>query len=166
MENFSKGFIFAVAMILLGVLTTTVFAFRIIEEQDGPGPDYVPINMGSFYAMIGFAFFMFEGIGCLLPVARETERPEQLPIITVAAIATLCLVYVLFSTLCYYAWGEGLDQPVVTEMLPADNTFVQVMKLLFCINLVFSYPLTIVPTFNSFEVLLGKPETNTEEQEF
>jgi len=74
--------------------------------------------------MIGFAFFMFEGIGCLLPVMRETERPEQFSKITVAAILTLLFINVTFSSLCYYAWGSDLTEPVVTEMLPADNTFV------------------------------------------
>ena len=116
--------------------------------------------------MVGFAFFMFEGIGCLLPVMRETEKPEQVPVITVVALLTLCTIYMSFSSLCYYAWGSDLDQPVVTEMLPADNKFVQAMKLLFCLNLVFSFPLTIVPTFNTMEAwLLGKKETGTVEEE-
>lgn len=138
-------------MILLGVLTTSVFAFQKIEEQGGSGPDIVPVNDESYWSMIGFAFFMFEGIGCLLPVMRETREPEKLPMITVAAILTLCTFYVLFSELCYFTWGSDLTEPVVTEMLPADNTFVQIMKLLFCVNLIFSFPLTIVPTFDTLE---------------
>ncbi len=77
----------------------------------------------------------------------------------------LCTIYVLFSFLCYYSWGSDLDEPVVTEMLPADNSFVQVMKLLFCVNLMISYPITIVPAFNTFETLLGKKETNSDEDE-
>lgn len=116
--------------------------------------------------MVGFAFFMFEGIGCLLPIMRETEKPEQSPCIVVSAIVSLCFIYMLFSSICYYAWGADLTEPVVTEMLPADNAFVQVMKLLFCINLIFSYPLTIVPTFNTIEaLLLGKRETGSMEEE-
>lgn len=40
------------------------------------------------------------------------------------------------------------------------------MKLLFCLNLVFSFPLTILPTFDTIEALvLGKRETNTIEME-
>ena len=71
--------------------------------------------------MIGFAFFMFEGIGCLMPVLKETEKPAQVPYLIVAALALLCTMYVGFSMLCYYAWGQGLQEPVVTEMLPAGN---------------------------------------------
>ena len=58
-----------------------------------------------------------------------------------------------------------MDEPVVTEMLPAGNPYVETMKLLYCLNLIISYPLTIVPTFNMLEVyVLGKRETNREEE--
>ena len=78
----------------------------------------------------------------------------------------LCTIYILFSLLCYYAWGSDLTEPVVTEMLPAGNMVVQIMKLLFCLNLVFSFPLTIVPTFSTLEAfLLGKKETSSVEEE-
>ena len=76
LETFKKAFVFAVAMIALGVATTSVFAVRLIQEQEGPGPELVPLNHDSYLSMIGFAFFMFEGIGCLLPIMRETEKPE------------------------------------------------------------------------------------------
>jgi len=29
--------------------------------------------------MVGFAFFMFEGIGSLLPIMREVAEPEKMP---------------------------------------------------------------------------------------
>ena len=73
---------------------------------------------------IGFAFFMFEGIGCLLPIMRETEKPEQIPILTLASLMTLCCIHIGFSSHCYYAWGADLTEPVVTEMLPTDDVFV------------------------------------------
>ena len=59
--------------------------------------------------MVGFAFFMFEGIGCLLPVIREAENPARGPFLTVAALITLAIIYCLFAFLCYYAWGDDLD---------------------------------------------------------
>lgn len=133
-------------MILLAVVTTSVYCIRLIQDNDGaPGPEYVPINKNSYFLMLGFAFFMFEGIGCLMPIMKEVKEPEEFGKMTVAALTTLCVVYILFSSLCYYAWGSDLNQTVVTEMLPPANTFIQIMKLAYCINLVFSYPLTSVP---------------------
>lgn len=119
-----KAFIFAVFMILLGVMTTVVFALKEIEENDGPGPEVKPFVRSSYWTMVGFAFYMFEGIGCLLPVQREAAQPEQFPRLVIFALLTLFAFYVLFSFLCYYAWGSDLDEAVVTEMLPADNTSV------------------------------------------
>ena len=165
-EPLSKLLIFALAMILLGALTTTVFAFRVIEVQGGHGEGYVPLNPDSYWGTVGFAFFMYEGIGCLLPVVRETEKPEEAPFLSLAAFATLFTMNVSFASLCYYAWGANLTEPVVTEMLPADNTFVQVMKLLFCLNLVFSFPFTMVPTYSTIEAyFLNKKETATLEEQ-
>ena len=76
LEFYKKAFMFAIAMILLCVITTSMFARGDIAKRDGePGPDFVPINTDSYWAMIGFAFFMFEGIGCLMPILSETEKP-------------------------------------------------------------------------------------------
>jgi len=110
LESYRHAFIFGVAMIGLGVVTTSVFAVREIEVNNGEsGPDYVALNKDSFWSMIGFSFFMFEGIGCLIPIMRETEKPEKLPIITASALVFLCLVYAIFSSLCYYTWGGDLN---------------------------------------------------------
>ena len=59
--------------------------------------------------MIGFAFFMFEGIGCLLPVMKEVEKPEQYPKLVIIGLITLCTIYVIFAFICYYGWGSDLD---------------------------------------------------------
>ena len=151
-----KAFVFAVFCIILGVITTTAFALKDVSNQGGPGPDLKPFVKDTYWNMIGFSFFMFEGIGCLLPIMREAEKPEIYPQQTVWALCILCITYILFATVCYYAWGSTLDEPVVTEMLPADNAFVEIMKLLFCLNLMISYPITITPMYTALEDLLGK----------
>jgi len=138
-------------MIAVGIVTTSIFAVKQIEEQEGSGGGMVPVNKSMYWTMIGGAFFMFEGIGCLMPVARETQNPKDFPWIVAAALSTLCIIYIAFSELCYYTYGSGLDEPVVTEMLPADNRIVQIMKLLFCLNLVFSYPMTVVPVSQTLQ---------------
>ena len=95
----------------------------------------------------------------MLPVMREAEKPEIYPMQTISALIFLCIIYILFAFTCYYAWGTDLDESVVTEMLPADNHFVQVMKLFFCINLSISCPITLTPVFHAFEAVIGKKET-------
>jgi hypothetical protein len=151
LDVFSTGFVFSMGCIALAVVTTSAYCFHLIIENDGkPAPGFKPIG-DDYWDMVGFAFFMFEGIGCLMPVMQETLVPEKFATLTTAALVTLCTIYVLFAFLCYYAWGDSLDESVVTEMLPPDNWFVQVVKLLYCVNLVFSYPITIVPAHDSFQ---------------
>lgn len=67
---------------------------------------------------------------------------------------TLTAVYIFFGEVCYIAWGANLTQPIVTEMLPTSNFLVPVFKILFCFNLVFSYPICINPTNTILESYL------------
>ena len=109
--------------------------------------------------MVGYAFYMFEGVGSLLPVMREVENPQDFAFLTVSVQWTLCIIQILFSTLCYYAWAGSIVEPIITEILPAGNVLVQIMKLLYCINLVYSYRVSIVPTFSALEqYILGVKE--------
>lgn len=79
----------------------------------------------------------------------------------IGSLTMLCTIYASFSWLCYYAWGATLTEPVVTEMLPAGNIWVQVMKMLFCLNLAFSYPLTSAIIFEGLqEFILGEGAAN------
>ena len=64
----------------------------------------------------------------------------------ICAIATLSVIYLIFGALTYFTFGSNLDEPFITEMLPADNLWIEIIKVLFCFNLVFSYPITINPT--------------------
>lgn len=168
LEPFKKGFMLAMGIIVLAVITTSWYAFDVISEQNdgGAGPGYEPINTDYFWSMVGFAFYLFEGIGCLLPILREAEHPETFSFLVMAAQWTIISVQIFFGSVCYYAWGTSLTESVVTEMLPAGNVFVQVMKLLYCISLIYSYKVNIVPTFSALEsFILGVKETKKNEDE-
>ena len=93
--------------------------------------------------MIGFAFFMFEGITCLLPVINESQDLTKIPKIIILSLTSLCIMHIIFASICYYSWGNDLTEPVVTQMLPAANYAVEIVSILFMINLVFSYPMSI-----------------------
>ena len=65
----------------------------------------------------------------------------------IASIVSLAVLFSCFGLLCFYYFGPmDESKSFVIENLPASDPFVQVTKLLFCINLVFSYPLAIYPT--------------------
>jgi len=88
----------------------------------------------------------FEGIGVVMPIMQTSEDPAQFKQSLNWAIGILAVVYILFGSIGYLAWGQGNIESYSTEMLPADNVAVILMKCIFCFNLIFSYPLLIQPT--------------------
>ena len=62
----------------------------------------------------------------------------------VLAITTLTSVYIVFGTVCYLAYGDNIAL-IVTEMLP-QVWWASILKVLFCLNLIFSYSIIIHPT--------------------
>ena len=81
-----------------------------------------------------------------MPIMSATKDREVFPFLLCSALAFLCTMYVFFGELCYYTFGGGLNKAIIMEMMPADNPIIQVVKILFMLNLVFSYPLTIFIT--------------------
>ena len=56
----------------------------------------------------------------------------------------------MFGGLGYLTWGVGSIEPYATEMLPATNVAVIIMKFLFSFNLIFTYSITIQPANQIF----------------
>ena len=116
--------------------------------------------------MVGYAFYLLEGIGCLMPILREAKHPENFAFLTFSAQWTICIIQIVFSTICYYAWASDIIEPIITELLPSTNVVVQIMKFMFCVNLLFSSKITIVPAFSCLEYfILGVKETNKDEND-
>ncbi len=99
-----------------------------------------------FLNMIGFSVYAFEGIGVILPVMDTCACPEKYPKILLLVLVVLTSTYIFFGQYCYTVYGNELTTPIVTENLPKGDIFVNVVKVLFCFNLIFTYPLVIYPT--------------------
>ena len=95
---------------------------------------------------VGFVVYAFEGIGVVMPIMQTCANPEIFTKILLAAIITLTIIYNAFGNLCYITYGNQMNQPLITEMLPADDNIVIITKLLFIGNLLCSYALCIYPT--------------------
>jgi len=76
--------------------------------------------------MIGFSFFMFEGIGCVMPVmnACDTRAQKNFPCLLAAALGTLCTLYIVFSEICYYNFGDDLHESIVMQEMPSDSVII------------------------------------------
>ena len=59
-------------------------------------------------------------------------------------MVTLTAIYMFYGTFCYMAFGDNISL-IVTEMMPA-TWWASLLKILFCINLAFTYSIIIHPT--------------------
>ena len=111
-------------------------------------------NSALWAVSIGFAVYSFEGIGIVLPVKEICAVPAQYEKILLAVILCVTLLYSFFGEFMIFAYGENPNvansfastgSPLITDSLPPSNPWVWVVKILFCFNLIFSYPLVIFP---------------------
>lgn len=95
--------------------------------------------------MIGFAVFSYEGIGVIIPIYDVCAVPEKYNQILFAVMSSVMVSYIAFGEFCYFIYGNLLDgTSLITELIPND-TYIKVLKVVFCFNLVFTYPLMLHP---------------------
>ena len=116
----------------------------------------------KFLNVIGFAVYAYEGIGVVIPVMEITEKQDVFPKVLFAVITTVFILYLAFGLFCFFVYGSALATPLITSNLPPTNPVSWVIKILFCFNLIFSYPLVIYPANMIIEsYLFGKMPFST-----
>jgi len=101
------------------VIIVSTFDFMLISEHNGEaGPNWQPFNEHGFITMWGLSFYMFEGVGSVLPVMEASTQKNNFGILLASALATLLVVDIYFSTLCYYAYGDDLKEPIIIQQMP------------------------------------------------
>jgi len=63
--------------------------------------------------MVGLGYCMFEGITGVLPLMDSSESKERFSYILTCGLATLCAGNIAFCELCYYAFADNLNEPVI-----------------------------------------------------
>ena len=142
--KFSFTFMLGNLLVLMAVLFVSVYCCMLIN-RDGIGEDIKFINPDGYQSAIGMAIFSYEGIGIVMPIMHQSESPATFKREFIKAMVTLTVIYVIFGALGYIAWGSGEIEPFSTDMLPASNIAVILMKFFFSFNLIFTYPITIFP---------------------
>jgi amino acid permease len=68
----------------------------------------------------------------------------------VAAVATISIVFIVYGTTAYFAYGE-MEQQMVFQLLPKGSFFVRLLMFFNIIILMMTYPLTINPANSTLE---------------
>jgi len=109
-------------------------------------PVVYKLSTVSYGHAIGFSVYTFEGIGVILPIMDVTAKPEQYFKVLAITVTAIAVLYIVFTEYCIFAYGiDKLTDPLITASLPAQSWVTYAVKIMFSLNLVFSYPLVIHP---------------------
>lgn len=97
---------------------------------------------------VGTCVFAFEGVGIVLPVKDTCKDPKQYRFLLTLMITIVACLLIAFGTFNYLAYPneEIVHAKLITRLLPHDSFIVQIVLLLFILNLFISYPLVIYPS--------------------
>lgn len=59
-----------------------------------------------------------------MPIMGATRDRKAFPSILATSLILLTVIFMIFAEFCYYTYGDTLNQPIITEMLPANNLIV------------------------------------------
>ena len=99
--------------------------------------------------------YAFEGIGVILPIREITEKKEDYLKIFTIVLAFIGVLFLFFSEYMIFGFGyEDVQHPLITESLPRKSSVTYLIKIAYCIMLLFTYPLMIYPANNVIESYL------------
>lgn len=143
-QIFAHTHVFADCMIVMTIVVVVVYGVIQLGNHGQQINDTEFIDNKNWQTAIGFAVYAYEGIGIVMPVQDVCRDQKKYPGIVYGVITTCAIIFVGFGMFCVFAWGPALNTPLITDVLP-DNNFIYIVKFLFCLNLVFSYPLQLYP---------------------
>ena len=112
-------------------------------------------NPNDWGIFLGTAAYAYEGVGLVIPIYesyRDDLKP-QFMCLYASALVCMCLFITVFAVLTYLAFGDANLMSIVTLTLPAPNAFapVHLVKILYSLALIFTYPLQLFPVIRITE---------------
>eukprot|EP00164_Ancoracysta_twista_P011047 GFYU01016879.1.p1 GENE.GFYU01016879.1~~GFYU01016879.1.p1 ORF type:complete len:611 (+),score=113.17 GFYU01016879.1:98-1930(+) len=140
--------ILADLFILFGLLYIYVYDVLQVSPERWQTVKY--FNSEHFGVFIGTAVYTFEGIALVLPIQEAMEDKRQLPSILSWSMLGITALLTSFAALGYCAFGDSIESPV-TLNLRTDYTIVYFVQVLYCMAVIFTYPLMKFPAFRILE---------------
>ena len=107
--KFAFTYLIGVSLLVWASLVVSAYALGVLSSNEWkPGPDIEAIRPEGYLTTLGMAVYSFEGIGVVMPIMHACECPEKFTSILTSAMITLVSAIVIFSELCYLAWGSTL----------------------------------------------------------
>ena len=118
---------------------------------NGIAQDVLFYRENTFWNTVGFSIYTFEGIGVIMPIMEASAVRKDFPKIFIQALIFLTMCYISFGLICYFTYGDSLNEPIVLNMLPSSSWIVLIAKVIFAFSLICTFPLSIYPVNSILE---------------
>ena len=106
--KFAFTYMIGVCLLVWATLVASVYALGMLKDEGKLGPGIEAIRPEGYLTTLGMAVYSFEGIGVVMPIMHACDCPEKFTSILTSAMVTLVIAIIVFSELCYLAWGSTL----------------------------------------------------------
>ena len=136
--------------VLLGMGVVVVYGLLYRDEDRSLGEGCVAFGTidgcALAFGAVGFLFFIHF---LVLPIEGSMARPEDFDQMVSLTFLACAAVSVVFGVLGYLFFGEGTEQIVILNI--RGSFFVSCVKLLLCVDLLFTYPVVMRPSIEIVE---------------
>ncbi|XP_075229249.1 proton-coupled amino acid transporter-like protein acs [Lycorma delicatula] len=135
-------------LVPVSLISNVLMTFGICGTVYIMGFDFPPISSRPYVGdniplFFGTVMFAFEGIGLVLPLKTEMQRPEKFDssfgVLNVGMFIIIS-TFTLFGFLCYLKYGDAIE-PSVTLSLPSELLLSKIVKLSVAGAILFTYTL-------------------------
>jgi Amino acid permeases len=101
----------------------------------------VEFEFGQISLFFGVASYAFEGIGVLFTIRQSMAKPQRLPTVIYWNFVILVLIYTLFPSLSYMAFGKKVPEIILLSLPP--RPFYTLVQTLYAVAAILSFPLQL-----------------------
>jgi len=142
-------------LMLLGLALTFVAIGSSLEESGMAPIEAVTHNPDGWLVCLGIVCFAFDGIGLALPIYDSCRDPASFRTVYAATVGAIVVLLCSMSALGYSAFGAETNTLVVLNLEQGTGT--KVIQVIFCLVVLTSFPLQMLPAIRIVEGLFLSP---------
>lgn len=141
-KNLGFANAFSSILIICGLIAILSYALLSLGAN-GRGAGVVAARPHGFGAIVGMAFFTYEGTPNLLPIREAMENRAHFGRLAGFTMLAICVIYTTFTLLCYLAYGSRVSAPVLLDL--PDNAFATSVKCVYAAAVMLTVPINFLP---------------------
>ncbi|EGR28138.1 transmembrane amino acid transporter protein, putative [Ichthyophthirius multifiliis] len=140
-------------LVLTSLLIISIYCLKNLVSKNFKS-EAVVFNVQNFGQSIGVFIFTFEGIGLYFEVRDSMQNPNQFNIVLKYSFGLALFLYWFIAFLGYLSFGNQLKDLIIFNLPVQSQPFLIFIQMFYCIALLLSYPIQVLPLVNIAEEYL------------